>query len=124
MQRIINVAILGALLWGGPTGCTREGHEVVVMMATGLDSVNRSWEKSGKPNHFDPMSVIQSSSERYYVFTNDVRSAGVVYHCRFAARSERIQIPGALVITGENILLWIRDRDGKIVVSPLQNGIE
>ena len=93
-------------------------------MATGLENINHVWEQRGKPQSFDPTSVVRSSSERYYVFTNEVKEAGATYRCRFAARSKRVRIPGALAITDENALLWIRDADGKVVLSPLTNGIE
>ena len=115
--------LLAVLCCAESIGC-KESHEVLVIMATGLESANRSWEARGKPQNFNPMSTVRSTSETYYVFTNEVKTSDATYHCRFAARSHRVPIPGALVITEENVLLWIRDSDGKVVTSPLKNGIE
>jgi len=116
--------LLPALMFIGQAGCTKESHEVVVMMASGLQSVNDYWIKQGQPENFDPMNTVRSTSETYYSFTNEVRATGTVYHCRFAARSQRVRTPGAIVITDEGVFLWIRDKDSKVIVSPEKNGIE
>jgi hypothetical protein len=58
-----------------------------------------------------------------FVFTNVVTSTNVIFHCRFAAR--RPSWPaGVLAITDEGILVWVRDKDGKVTVSPEKYGVE
>jgi hypothetical protein len=124
MTRATILALTIVLLSLGPVGCIKESHEVIVIMATGLDGANDYWEKHGRPANFDPATVCLSKSESYYAFTNEIRVAGTVYHGQFAARSTRVPISGALVRTHEGIFLWIRDSDDKIVISPLRNGIQ
>jgi hypothetical protein len=112
------------LLCIGAAGCTKESHETVVVMTVGLQTVNEYWIKHGKPKDFEPSNVMNSSWEHYYILTNVVNVAGKPYHCRFAVRSKLVHIPGAMAITDEGVILWIRDKDGKVVVSPQKNGIE
>src|SRR5260370_34151764 len=89
--------LLPALLCLGLVGCM-QGHEQVVVMAVGLETIDRTWVKQGQPQDFDPMAVVRSSVERYYRFTNDVKAAGTSYRCRFAGRSQLVLIPGAMGI--------------------------
>lgn len=106
-------------------GCTeKESFEPIVMMAVGLDTVKEVWVKQGRLSNFDPTNAVRSSVEHYYTFTNDIIVAGQVYHCRFAGRSELIHTPGAMAIADDGTLLWIYDKDGKVIVSPHKNGIE
>lgn len=107
----------------GLAGCVRESHENIVIMAVGLQSVERYWIDHGRPRDFDPSTVVRSSCEHYYVFTNTIPVAGALYHCRFAARSSLVHAKGAVTITDEGILLWIADKDGRVVVSPEKNGL-
>src|SRR5208283_4919669 len=94
-------------------GCKKtESDEPVAMMALGLRLVQENWVKEGRPDNFKPDNVVQSSVEHFSVFTNEIAVAAVVYHCRFAVRSDLIHTPGIMAITDEGVLLWIRDRDG------------
>ena len=124
-NKSLTVSVLIALVGVGLIGCTeKESHEPVVMMAAGLDTVKENWVKQGCPKDFQPSNAFHSSVERFYVFTNEISVAGKFYHCRFAVRSQLIHTPGAMAITDEGVLLWIRDKDGKVTISPEKNGIE
>jgi hypothetical protein len=114
-----------ALLCVGMVGCTvKESHEAIVMAAVGLDSAKDYWIEHGRPDNFNPASVEGSSAEHYYAFTNDISAGGQTYRCLFAVRSDRIRTPGAIAITDDGTILWIYDKDKKVIVSPQRNGIE
>ena len=122
-RKRLKILFIGMWL-GGLFGCMNKSHEHVVIMATGLQNLNQYWEEHGQPKEFEPTNVMKSSWEVYSVFTNDFRVANNVYHCRFAARSKLVRIPGTLAITDKGVLLWIGDKDGRVVVSPEKNGIK
>lgn len=116
---------LAALLCVGMVSCTeKESHEGIVMAVVGLDSRRDYWIKHGQQNNFDPGSVGWSSVEHYYAFTNAISAEGQTYHCLFAVRSDRIRTPGAMAITDDGTILWIYDKDKRVIVSPQKNGIE
>ena len=118
-------AIVLILLCLLAAGCTeKESVEPIVNMAVGLDTVKAVWVKQGRLNNFDPTNAVRSSVEHFYTFTNDVSTGSQVYHCRFAVRSELIHTPGAMAIADDGTLLWIYDKDGKVIISPQKNGIE
>jgi hypothetical protein len=106
-------------------GCeVKENHEIIVEMASDLQIASDIWVKNGRPKDFDPSSTLKSSTEQLYVFTNGVQAAGNYYHCHFAIKSSRIEEQGFMTISDDGMLLWIRDSDGKAIVSPEKNGIK
>lgn len=114
-----------AMLCLGPIGCAeKESKEPIVNMAVGLDTVRGVWMKQGRPDNFNPTNVVLSSVEHFFVFTNDISVSDQIYHCRFAVRSALLCTPGLMAITDDGVLLWIYDKDGKVIVSPQKNGIE
>lgn len=123
-RKILGLALFGMILMCvGLVGCGKEDRHVLVMMASGLQSVNDYWVRQGQPVQFDPMHVVHSTSEQYFAYTNQVTYADTTNRCRFAVRSRRIHTPGIMVITEKGAFLWIYDSDGSVVISPEKNGI-
>lgn len=84
----------------------------------------QTWVDAGRPSHYDPNEGFAMSPGLYSNFTNILSVNGKTYHCRFAFRPKKEYAPpGLLVITDEKVVLWIRDRDGKIFLSP-ERGIK
>ena len=123
-RKILGSALVGIVfMCAGLVGCGKEDRHVLVMMASGLQSVNDYWVRQGQPIEFNPMQVVHSTSEQYYSYTNQVICADITNRCRFAVRSRRIHTPGIMVITEKGAFLWIYDSDGRVVISPEKNGI-
>jgi hypothetical protein len=95
-----------------------------------LGMIYQRWIDAGRPLHYDPRLAIENSSVGSYCeFTNTVAFGGKTYRCRFAFRPDKPVLvtympPGTLAITDEGVLLWIRERDGRVFVSPDLTGIE
>ena len=80
------------------------------------------WLSHGRPPGFQLSEVIGPPDD-FFVFTNTVKTTNGVLHCRFGSRSPGWP-PGVLAITDEKLLVFIRERDGKVIFSPEINGVE
>lgn len=80
------------------------------------------WTTNGRPSNFDVSQVVGPAG-MYFVFTNTITISNAVYHCCFAARLPEWPA-GVLAITENGVTVWIRDRDGKITISPGEYGIQ
>jgi len=95
----------------------------VALLGSQLNELLMDWEKAGRPDSFRVSDHIVSHPASYFTYTNIIRLGTNIYHCRFGARSPNFVAPGLVVITDDKIILWIRDKDAKIVVSPEKNGL-
>jgi hypothetical protein len=80
------------------------------------------WLSHGRPAGFQP-SEVGGLPEEYFVYTNIVTTARGALHCQFGCRVPGWP-PGVLAITGERQVIFIRQRDGKVIFSPEENGVE
>jgi len=80
------------------------------------------WVSHGRPRGFQ-LSEIIGPPGTFFVFTNMVNTTNGALHCRFGARWPGWP-PGVLAITDEKLLIFIRERDGKVIFSPEINGVE
>jgi hypothetical protein len=80
------------------------------------------WLSHGRPAGFQP-SEVGGLPEKYFVYTNIVTTRRGVLHCLFACR-EPVWPPGVLAITDDRLVVFIRERDGKVIFSPEDNGVE
>jgi hypothetical protein len=62
-------------------------------------------------------------ADTFFVFANMVKTTNGVLHCRFGARRPAWP-PGVLAITDEGLVIFIRERDGEVIFSPQDNGVE
>jgi len=107
-----------------PEGATTlEGAKYLSMPASCLIDVRQAWIDRGRPESFKPNKVIGGTFGNVFFYTNKVQVGGMIYQCRFGV-SDNVWPPGILAITDEGIVLWIRQRDGKVTVSPEKNWIE
>jgi hypothetical protein len=90
--------------------------------ATVLESFREEWIKQNKSPAFD-VSRFAKPPGTYCNFTNTISAAGRDYKCLFGARREYWP-PGILAITVDGIILWVRDQDGKVTLSPEVNGVD
>jgi hypothetical protein len=92
--------------------------------------IYQCWIDAGRPSHYDTrLAITESSGGTYFEFTNTIVIGGKTYHCRFAFRPGKpgpatYLPPGTLAMTDEDVMLWIRERDGRVFVSPDRTGIE
>ncbi|MGA3269188.1 MAG: hypothetical protein ABSE16_20525 [Verrucomicrobiota bacterium] len=91
-------------------------------VAFGLKDVQDYWISHGRPLEFRPSEVSGNPGE-IFVFTNIVKTTNGVLHCRFGARRLGWP-PGVLAITDEGFVIFIRERDGRVIFSPEDNGVE
>ncbi|HTV40836.1 MAG TPA: hypothetical protein VMF08_09685 [Candidatus Sulfotelmatobacter sp.] len=103
-------------------GCAKyaPGHNFTTAAIT-LKEDYDYWLSHGRPVGFQP-SEIGGLPEEYFVFTNAVKTTRGVLHCRFGCRL--IGWPaGVLAITDDRVVIFIRQRDGKVIFSPEVNGV-
>jgi hypothetical protein len=86
-----------------------------------LQFIQEEWVKEGRPVGFRATNFM-GPNNIYFDFTNTLTITNKVFHCRFAERHPAL--PGLLAITDDGVILWIRDRDGKVTISPEINGAE
>ena len=104
-------------------GCTkRDPGSDFATSAFALRYAQDYWVSHSRPSGFQLGEVIGPPAD-FFVFTNMVKTTNGVLHCRFGAR-EPGWPPGVLAITDEKLLIFIRERDGKVIVSPEENGVE
>jgi len=85
--------------------------------------VYKEWENEGRPSEFNATNYfyVGYTTNQVFFFTNRITIEGTEYHCRFALRSDRFEMPGFIVLTDEGVLLWLGD-NGKTFVSPDKGG--
>jgi hypothetical protein len=120
-QRNIVTLILFLLLMGA---CSREhfSGSYLVTSASLLTHLREQWIKQSKPGNFDP-SQYAGPAGAFSVFTNVVTAGGRDYHCQFGTRRQWWP-KGILAITADGVVLWVRDRDSKVTLSPMDYGID
>ena len=101
-------------------GCVDSDSRQATLVGMQLEGLYRAWVRDGRPDSVDTSRYITSSSSLYFVHTNIIKLGTNQFHSRFAARSSNFRRQGILVITDEQILLWVSD-DGKVIVSPQRN---
>jgi hypothetical protein len=90
--------------------------------AMNLKWAEEYWVSQGRPADFDPGKLLGPTNV-FFVFTNEVTITNTLFHCRFGVRESEWPA-GVLAVTDGGIIVWIRDRDGKVIVSPEINGVE
>src|SRR5271156_735206 len=86
-----------------------------------LTLAQRGWISDGRPD--TDVSAYVRPTDVYFVFTNTVYTTNAAFHCHFGAH--RPSWPnGVLAGTDEGVVVWIRSRDGAVIVSPELNGVE
>lgn len=125
--------------------------ELLGHRASNLQELNEYWISKGKPANFNLEKYgSYAPPHNYFVYTNTITVTGAVYHaivshtnyvlgiwtshktisvtgavyhCSFGVRAPGFP-PGILAITDEGLVVWIRERDGKAILSPEIDGIE
>jgi hypothetical protein len=116
--------LMAAFIFSLILGCAeKESHEQVVYVVVGLETIRDNWVKNGSQKDFVPTNYASSSTERYFKFTNIISVDEKIYRCRFAAKSRLLHTTGTMAITDDGIILWIYDKDSRVVISPQINGI-
>jgi hypothetical protein len=107
------------------SGCVRRnvapGYEFKAG-AIGLREARDYWTSHGRPSGFQPSEAV-GPAYKYFTFTNVVRSARGILYCRFGTR-ETDWPPGVLAITDDGLVIFLRQRDGKVFFSPEVDGVE
>jgi hypothetical protein len=120
----IKIAIFGVMVaLVLAIGCKPQETDVVDLLGDNLNFLYTSWEKAGRPNSFQISDYLESHPASYFIYTNTIRVGENVYHCRFGARSPNFMASGVLAIADGRTMLWIRDSDGRVVVSPEKKGL-
>lgn len=115
---VLAVVLLIIKWWPGPYS------DFMASQSFDMQFLYQTWVDAGRPSHYDPNKAIETPLGSHFNFTNIIFLNGKTYHCRFAFRPKpEFAPPGLLVITDEKVVLWIRDRDGKIFLSP-ERGIK
>jgi hypothetical protein len=104
-------------------GCARIPEDLP-SRATELRILYQVWVERGRPSDFDTEDIYGNGKVRsFFVYTNVLNVGKDTYHCRFGTR-ELGWPAGTLAVTDEGIIVWVRDKDGKVTVSPEKRGIE
>lgn len=80
------------------------------------------WSSHGRP----PIRNIEDyygKNENFFLFTNTVSWSNEVFHCCFAVRRPNYS-GGFLAISDQGIVMWIRERDTNITISPEKHGVK
>jgi hypothetical protein len=104
-------------------GCTKydPGYDFKVR-AMCLKDARDYWLSHGRPTNFQLGEVV-GPPEAFFIYTNILTTTNGVFHCRFGSRDPGWP-PGTLAITDEGLVIYIRERDGKVFFSPEDNGVE
>ena len=116
--RGIRLLVVGVLMLIAFGGCDVDETTTAVGVDAQLRYVYYLWEKDGRPTNITISRYMFSRPSVYFDATNIVTVGTNTYHCQFGASNLNLRTPGAMYITDEKITLWIRDKDGKVVVSP------
>jgi hypothetical protein len=129
VNKIILLPIV-ALLLSMQTGCKPYQYSSANFSSSAgeLSDIYKLWLERGQPTNFTTADFFgpqyREFTNQFFVFTNTATAGSVVYHCHFGALCPHFPPGGVLAITDEGPIIWIRDRDGKVTLSPEVNGIE
>lgn len=80
------------------------------------------WISHGRPSGFQPSEAV-GPAYKFFIYSNIVGTTSGTLHCCFGTRE--IGWPsGVLAITDNGKVIFIRQRDGKVILSPEENGVE
>lgn len=121
MRRYIFIKIILLACCLGITGCTDSDTSEALSLGADLKVLYGNWVKDGRPQLVDVEAYISSNRRQFFVYTNVVQVGSNYFHCRFGARSQNFRRKGMLVISDEQVLLWIGDQKNEIIVDPQKN---
>ena len=129
MNIFMVVAREGALLIAASmmlSGCWQNSSHIpsncFMTSASILQDLHEQWIKGGRSSDFNPTNYAGPPGA-FFTYTNRVIIDGHAHKCCFGAH-ERIEPSGMLAITDDGIVIWVRESDGKITVSPELHGVE
>lgn len=127
-RRAMSFAVVTSFLVLGCMGCKPKQPEFIGIKYLGgpadvLRFVRREWIQQGRPQHFEPAKIVTGSFSDVFFYTNIVQVDGKAYQCRFGL-DRGIFPAGLLVISDDETILWIRHRDGKVIVDPEKKSLE
>jgi hypothetical protein len=102
----------------GITGCMDSDTSEALSLGADLKVLYGNWVKDGRPQLADVDAYISSNRRQFFTYTNVVQVGSNYFHCRFSARSQNFRRKGVLVISDEQVLLWIGDQNNEIIVDP------
>ena len=79
------------------------------------------WVRLGQPLVTNISDWIGPTND-YFVYTNTITITNHVFHGCFSSR--RPDWPGVMAVTEDGIIVWIRDKDGKVTIDPQKHGVE
>jgi hypothetical protein len=88
--------------------------------AEALREAQEHWKTNAQLSDLDEA---RDRANDIFVYTNTVTTSNTVYHCLFGTRDPDWPA-GVLAVTDDGIILWVRDRDGNVTVSPVDHGVE
>lgn len=103
------------------SGCVQSDTKEALSLAADLRALYGSWAKDGRPEQPNVNAYIHSNRRQFFIYTNVVRVETNYFHCRFGARSQNLQRKGVLAICDEQVMLWIPDESGEVIVDPQNN---
>ena len=118
---IAPLLLLGAML----VGCGRANRHDFASRAAILTVYQEWWAEKGRPAaiKLEDYGGPGGPNESLFVYTNTIVSSGHRYQCLFGARATYWP-RGVLAISDQGQTLWIRERDGKVTLSPEKYGVE
>jgi hypothetical protein len=121
MKRIVALMLLLSVLL---PSCSRRHYpsSYIIGPATFLESFREEWIKQNRSPAFN-VSDIGRPPGTFFNLTNTVSAGGRQYKCLFGARRDDWP-PGVLAITEDGVILWVREQDGKVTLSPEVNGVD
>ncbi len=120
-ERPGRLTLLLALLM---TACNHHYPAVFEGTSDGLREIRDAWLRSGRSQDFSLSGWgdgrnMEFGTNMFFIYTNTISITGAVHRCCFAARRRDRDWPkGALAITESGLVVWIRDRDGKVFIAP------
>jgi len=127
MYKLISFEVLFFLvtLLFSANGCNqgkRADHNLAIkVLSQTLKEYYQYWIQNGISNSI-PITEYAGTPD-YFVYTNTIDADGTQYQCRFGAWNRSLP-SGVLTITDEGVILWIRNSDGLVTVSPEKKGID
>src|ERR1700722_3938928 len=105
-------------------GCNRHRSEMFSNGVLDLKLTYGDWVNHGRPKNYDLASFIQPQGTNLtlFNFTNQVSASYKTSQCLFGARNTAWP-KGTRAIADDGTILWIRDRDQKVTLSPERRGV-
>ena len=121
MRHYIFVKIILLACCFGVTGCMDSDTSEALSLGADLKVIYEKWIKDGRPQLVDVDAYISSNRRYFFVYKNIIQVGPNYFHCEFGARSQNFRRKGMLVISDEQVLLWIGDQNNEIIVNPQKN---